>query len=1421
MDYQGLTIQFNGDASGLLATLRQIDGVTTSTQRSLSQVTKALKLDPSSAALYASQSKLLRRSIGEEEAGLNRLRTAYGDYSAKLRQAEGDTSRYGREISRVTSLRDESVRSLEENEAALKSTRSSLEEYSRKYRESQSYYAHVSEERSRLFKAQSRYQNEENRLLDTQNELLDRRNGLERTAESISSRKTNPLLYGSQVDLAEEYDTVQQRIGQVNGMLDQNTEELGRNHIRINDNAKSLEQANQKYEEASRRLNENADNVRTLTEEDKRLTSESEKYTSETRRLNSSLKSLNEAQKENADNIKKYKDEIDKAGDQIEVYKAKIKALREEMTRLDVSEWLNSTKQGQFFRGLESGGKAVSNLGDQFLNLGTRISAVTAMAGGMFARQVISEAEEYGNAISQVGGYLELTGDELSQMSDLALYWGKETQFSATEAAQAMSELAKGGMTDAQIRGGALEATMQLAAAGGIDMATAATVAVNAIKVFDLSAEDATDVADALAGAANKSTAEVGSLASAFRYVSGWAGLADYSINDVSGALGLLADHGLQAEMAGTGLRNFMQRLGAPTGKAKEILEEYGVEVYDTSGKMKGLADLVDELNEAFGELDDETRNETLNTIFGARALPTAIALMGAGREELEEYIAATQREGYATEMMQARMGDLGWALEYLRGEFETTQVNIGSAFTPVIVEAAGAIEDMLSTFNSWDSGKQREFITQLLRIASIGPKLMLVGAAMKVVGGTMMGVSRFAMAIKAFSAGMSNAIGVGAALSQAFNVLSGGALAAEGALFGVAGGLLAIVAAVGAVSFAKFMIGQWQAQRRAEKLEAATTTLAESIGGIKTGPAAAALGDLGDAADDAKDSVDELIDSQKTLNDTIGHRMQNAQFDITELEQAKDIVEEYSTRLDELSETELGELLSALQLINDQTGLNLQYNSSTKQIYDDEGTAIEDLIVDINNLVEARENEIKRAAALESLKEKYKEENELLMERDRKQKEFNDTISETGRIRKEMREIERGGVMPEEMKRYDELIERENELHERSIELREELNEIDQMHESNLADQEFLHDQLAESMANEADNAEMLKARISNLSSGDDELAIKIRELREPFDDLVQSLIDAGVQSEVFSVMSREQFATLLEQSGGDIGVLLELLDQFAQEHAAEIEAKGAEQAQEEIESTKQAADDLDGTHTIEVKTNTDEAKDSFDAMYGEISSQPPIDIPVEPVIEADQDPITAIGNWFSGLIDSASGYVDTVTLHAEIDDADAMQNLDELYRSAVSVSDEDYVLDPVAETATAQANINQLGASARGLERTYTMDFVIKRHGSLPSAGMKDGGMLYRHADGYITNHSLYSGNHVIGEAGIEAVLPLNNRAATQPLVDAIADGVSSRIGGGNQYNLYINDARVNDDPAIRSAFIDLMGAVNRKGMQTNAAR
>ena len=52
MDYQGLTIQFNGDASGLLATLRQIDGVTTSTQRSLSQVTKALKLDPSSAALY-------------------------------------------------------------------------------------------------------------------------------------------------------------------------------------------------------------------------------------------------------------------------------------------------------------------------------------------------------------------------------------------------------------------------------------------------------------------------------------------------------------------------------------------------------------------------------------------------------------------------------------------------------------------------------------------------------------------------------------------------------------------------------------------------------------------------------------------------------------------------------------------------------------------------------------------------------------------------------------------------------------------------------------------------------------------------------------------------------------------------------------------------------------------------------------------------------------------------------------------------------------------------------------------------------------------------------------------------------------------------------------------------------------------------
>ena len=424
---------------------------------------------------------------------------------------------------------------------------------------------------------------------------------------------------------------------------------------------------------------------------------------------------------------------------------------------------------GKWGTGLKEFGDNLQKVGSDMSSIGDKMSIVSGIAAMAFGRKIVSSTEEFGNAISQLGGYLDINGTQLEDMSQQALKWGKDTQFSATEAANAMNELAKGGMTQAQISGGAMEATMQLAAAGSLDMAQAAETAVQAIKTFRLPADQASKVADALAGAANKSTAEVTDLAQGFKYVGGWASMANWNINDVSGALALLSDHGLQSEMAGTALRNVMQRLAAPTTTAAKLMNQYGFSVRDSNGQMVSAVEMVQRLNDTFGQLGDQEKQEVLSKIFGARALPAAVALMNEGADSLQNYIDATTEAGYAEEMAKNRMGELGWALEYLKGEAETAAVNFGTALTPTIRDVANAIEDALTWFNGLSKAQQESIAQMALFVTAAGPVMSVVGHMSDGIGGFISALSKEMVNIGAYNNKLAETGSVAQAMTVAF----------------------------------------------------------------------------------------------------------------------------------------------------------------------------------------------------------------------------------------------------------------------------------------------------------------------------------------------------------------------------------------------------------------------------------------------------------------------------------------------------------------------------------------------------------------------------------------------------------------------------------------------------------------------------
>ena len=421
------------------------------------------------------------------------------------------------------------------------------------------------------------------------------------------------------------------------------------------------------------------------------------------------------------------------------------------------------------WEGLKKGGAATKALGEGITDLGSSMTlglTVPIVAAGGAA---ISVAANFDDAMSQVQGALGDASADTEGLRQLALQLGSDTVFSATEAAQAMVELAKGGLTEADIKGGALAASMALAAAGQLNLADAAETTVQMMGSFGLGAGDATRIANALAGAANASSADVSDLTQAMSQCSAQASLAGWSLEDTAAALALFADHGVKGSDAGTSLKTMLQRLSAPTDQAADAMEAYGLEVRDSNGKMKDITGIADELTGKLGTLSDAERDAALQTIFGSDASRAAAILMQSGSEGLQKYIAATNDATAAETMANAQKGELSWALENMGGAIESASIAFGSALAPAITAVAGVIGNVAEAFASLPSGAQTAIAVVLALVAAVGPLLVVFGSVVAMLSALSEGLL---MLGGAFAVPLAPALAVAAAIAAVVAVL-------------------------------------------------------------------------------------------------------------------------------------------------------------------------------------------------------------------------------------------------------------------------------------------------------------------------------------------------------------------------------------------------------------------------------------------------------------------------------------------------------------------------------------------------------------------------------------------------------------------------------------------------------------------------
>src|SRR5690606_8757396 len=276
------------------------------------------------------------------------------------------------------------------------------------------------------------------------------------------------------------------------------------------------------------------------------------------------------------------------------------------------------------------------------------------------------------------------SGKGLKSLSELALKMGADTVYSVKDASQAMLELAKGGLTAAEIKGGGLASTMKLAAAGELDMGSAATYVVNAMNQFGLKAGDADRVVTALAGGADASTASVESLGLALSQVRPRAHLAGQSVEETVAVLSAFDNMGIKGSDAGTSLKTMFQRLVPTTDKAKKAMADLGLKFTDANGEILPMAQIAEQLKTKLSGLSASQKTTALTTIFGSDAYRAAALMAELGADGVNKYVRAAKDSDTAQRMANAGMQGATGAWENFSGAVETLSIQIGTKLLPV-----------------------------------------------------------------------------------------------------------------------------------------------------------------------------------------------------------------------------------------------------------------------------------------------------------------------------------------------------------------------------------------------------------------------------------------------------------------------------------------------------------------------------------------------------------------------------------------------------------------------------------------------------------------------------------------------------------------------------------------------------------------
>ena len=306
------------------------------------------------------------------------------------------------------------------------------------------------------------------------------------------------------------------------------------------------------------------------------------------------LEALKEAQKQVGEELKR----TGEGQEQYDALQREIISCTNELKELEKQADRSSVAMQK----ISAAGESLKKAGDKISSAGQALMPLSTAAAGIGAG-IIKTTADFDASMSKVAAVSGAAGDEFDALRNKAREMGESTKFSASEAAEAMNYMAMAGWKTEDMLDG-ISGIMSLAAASGEELATTSDIVTDALTAFGMSAEDSSRFADILASAASNANTNVAMMGESFKYVAPVAGSLGYSAEDVSIALGLMANSGIKASMAGTSLRNIFQRMAKPTKESAMAMDRLGLSLDDGQGHMYSFRQIMDQLRSGFVQIN-------------------------------------------------------------------------------------------------------------------------------------------------------------------------------------------------------------------------------------------------------------------------------------------------------------------------------------------------------------------------------------------------------------------------------------------------------------------------------------------------------------------------------------------------------------------------------------------------------------------------------------------------------------------------------------------------------------------------------------------------------------------------------------------------------------------------------------------------